>query len=118
MRDQFSRRSFIRQTVSVGAVGIGAAALLSACGKKEGGGGKKKAEAAAGCTDVSGLTAPEKAMRTTTSKYMDVGPDPAKVCDGCQLYIAAKAGAACGGCSVVKGPIAPKGTCNLWAKKA
>ena len=117
MRDQFSRRSFIRQTVSVGAVGIGAAALLSACGKKEGGGAKKK-EAAAGCMDVTGLTDAEKAMRTTTSKYVDVSTDATKTCDGCQLYIAAKAGAACGGCSVVKGPIAPKGTCNLWAKKA
>ena len=117
MADQFSRRSFIRKTVSVGAMGIGTAALLSACGKKEGGGGDHKAAAAAGCTDVSSLTDAEKGMRTS-NKYVDVATDAAKACANCQLYVAAKAGAACGSCSVIKGPINPKGTCNLFAKKA
>ena len=117
MRDQFSRRSFIRKTVSVGALGIGTATLLSACGKKEAAGGGDKKAAAAGCTDVSGLSDADKTMRTT-NKYVDKATDATKACDLCALYQAAKAGAACGGCTVIKGPIAPKGTCNLFAKKA
>ncbi len=113
MRDVLSRRNFIRKTATAGAVGLGAAALLSACGKKEGGDTK----AAAGCNDVSGLNAADKGMRTSNA-YVDKAADPKKACDLCQLYKAPAAGAACGGCTVIKGPIAPKGTCNLWAAKS
>ncbi|MCO4763051.1 MAG: hypothetical protein KC502_16155 [Myxococcales bacterium] len=114
MRDQLSRRGFIQKTVSVGALTIGTAALVSACGKKEGGG---EAKAAAGCNDLTGLSDADKGMRTS-NKYVDKAADAKKACDLCALYKAAAAGAACGGCSVIKGPIAPKGSCNLFAPKA
>lgn len=110
MSDQVSRRSFLRQSLSVSALGIGAGLVLTACGKSGGGGG-------GGCNDVSGLSEADKAMRTSNN-YVEAAADPAKACDLCQLYTVPAAGAACGGCQVVKGPINPKGSCNLFAKKA
>lgn len=111
MSEMVSRRGFMRKAVGVSALGIGAGLVLTACGKGEGGG------AAAGCNDVSGLAEADKAMRTSNN-YVEAAADPAKACDGCQLWVAAAAGAACGGCTVIKGPINPKGSCNLFSKKA
>lgn len=111
MSEQLSRRSFLRQSITVSALGIGAGLVLTACGKKSEGGG------ATGCNDTSGLAEADKAMRTTNA-YVEAAADPAKACDKCQLYVAAAAGAACGGCNVIKGPINPKGSCNLFAPKA
>ncbi|MEY3014315.1 MAG: hypothetical protein RIT45_3050 [Pseudomonadota bacterium] len=111
MSDQVSRRSFLRQSLSVSALGIGAGLVLTACGKSGGG------AAAAGCNDTSGLAEADKAMRTTNN-YVEAAADASKACEKCQLYVAAAAGAACGGCSVIKGPINPKGSCNLFAPKA
>ena len=76
-----------------------------------GGGGAK------GCDDVSGLKPADVGMRKSNA-YVDKSPHADKLCSGCQLYKPAAAGAACGGCTVLKGPIAPGGYCNLWAKKA
>ena len=109
MSEMVSRRGFMRKAVGVSALGIGAGLVLTACGKGEGG--------ATGYTDVSGLGEADKAMRTSNN-YVEAAADPAKACEGCQLWVAAAAGAACGGCSVIKGPINPKGSCNLFAKKA
>ena len=106
-----SRRDFLKSALSIGALSIGAGAALTACGKE------KKAEAAAsGCNDVTGLSEADKTMRTTNA-YADVSTKADQDCVGCQLYKPAAAGAACGGCQVLKGPIAPKGWCKLWAKK-
>ena len=68
------------------------------------------------CTDTSGLTAEEAAVRTTLA-YVDKSPDPSKPCSGCALYKPAGEGQ-CGGCQVMKGPIHPEGTCKSWVKKA
>lgn len=106
-----SRRDFLKSALSIGALSIGAGAVLSACGKE-----KKAAESAGGCNDVSGLADGDKALRTANN-YADTSAKPDQTCEGCQLYKVAAAGAACGGCQVLKGPIAPKGWCKLWAKK-
>lgn len=108
-----TRREFLKHVVSVGALSIGASAVLTACGKKEGGG----AEKASGCMDTTGLAEGDIKMRESNA-YVDVSPNKDKNCENCALYKPAAAGAACGGCNVLKGPIAPKGYCNLWAKKA
>ena len=113
MSDSMTRRDFIGKTISLSALTIGGAALLTACGKKDGGGGG----GAKGCYDVSGLKPADVGMRKSNA-YVDKSPHADKLCSGCQLYKPAAAGAACGGCTVLKGPIAPGGYCNLWAKKA
>ena len=61
-------------------------------------------------------TATDVQMRETL-QYVEATADPAKTCDNCQLYVAAEAGAACGGCQIIKGPINPKGYCASWAAK-
>lgn len=98
---QIDRREAL---VGIAAVLIAPASLL-ACGKKQ-----------LACTDTSGLSADETAMRTTLS-YVDQTPDPSKACSGCQLYKPAGEGQ-CGGCGVIKGPVNPDGTCKSWVKKA
>jgi hypothetical protein len=112
MTEQPSRRSFLRHAVQLSALGIGAGIILTACGKS----GDKPAAAGGGCDDVSGLAEADKAMRTTQN-YVEAAADSAKTCTLCTLYTPAEAGAPCGGCKVVKGPINPKGSCNLFAAK-
>jgi hypothetical protein len=125
--NDLSRRDFLLRFTAVGAVGVGSAAVLSACGG--GGEGQAQAPAAApsapettapasagACGDLSGLTEQEVAMRPQL-QYVAETPDASKPCDTCALYITPAAGAACGGCNLIKGPIAPKGYCVSWAPK-
>lgn len=67
------------------------------------------------CTDTAGL-APEDVATRTTLEYADKTPVASKTCDGCQLY-KPTAPDACGACTVVKGPINPKGYCKSWVQK-
>ena len=134
--DNASRRDFIKKITLLSASGAAAPVLLSACG-----GGGSEADSAApmdapdapdesmamqeapmeeapmeegfSCMDTSGLTDADIAMRGQVN-YVDMTPDPEKTCANCQLYTAPEAGMQCGGCTVVKGPIHPKGYCDLW----
>lgn len=116
-----SRRQFLQRFAAVGALGIGTGSLLSACGGGEtapqGAAPGTPAATAGACADLTGLTEQEVAMRTQL-QYVEVGTDPAKHCVGCALWVAPAAGAACGGCTLIKGPIAPEGHCISWAAKA
>ena len=100
------RRTFLTRAALLGGVAAGAS-LLAACGK---GGGSLV------CTDTASLKPEDLATRTSLN-YVDASTDPTKLCSGCTLYLPAAEGA-CGGCSVVKGPINPNGGCISWAKKA
>ncbi len=118
---ELNRRDFLMRVTALGALTTGSGVLLSACGGGESETAAPAAEPQAaapqqaeGCMDTTGLSDPEIAMRTN-SAYVDVSPDPEKLCSNCALYTAAEAGANCGGCQVIKGPIAPDGYCNLWA---
>lgn len=110
-----NRREFLKRFSAASAVGIGASTVLAACG-----GGESASEApaaapaASGCMDTTGLTEQEIAMRNSLA-YVDDTPDPTKNCLNCSLYLAAAEGAACGGCNLLKGPIAPNGYCISWA---
>lgn len=110
--DQISRKDFLVKGLVTGVAIAGAGAILSACKKEE-----KKAETAVSCNDTTGLT-PEDIQQRTNLQYVDQTPDPTKRCDGCALYVAPAAGAACGGCNLVKGPIAPAGYCTSWVAKS
>ncbi len=68
------------------------------------------------CMDTSALSPEDAAMRTTL-EYVDHTPAPPKECDGCQLFKPA-APDSCGACTVLKGPIHPKGYCKSWVQKA
>ncbi len=116
-----NRRQFLKRFSAAVAVGAGTSTLLSACG------GGESAETAApppppepaavaeaGCNDTSGLTEQEVAMRNQL-QYVDVTPIAEETCDNCSLWLAAEAGSSCGGCNLLKGPIAPAGYCISWA---
>jgi hypothetical protein len=68
------------------------------------------------CTDVTSLT-PAEASAREAANYLNRAPDPAKQCAKCTFFEAPPQEDACGACKVVKGPIAAKGTCNLFAAK-
>jgi hypothetical protein len=124
MKSEITRRNFLEKTAYTAAATLTLGYLLAGC-KSEGdagaakGAGDTKKQAASGdfsCTDVSGLSDADKATRESL-KYVDKTPDPAKPCDACALYTQPTGGAQCGGCTVVKGPIHPKGYCTAWAPK-
>ncbi|MEM9070933.1 MAG: high-potential iron-sulfur protein [Myxococcota bacterium] len=103
---KITRRVFLARGASLGAA-VGVTVVgLSACGGDEG----------LTCTDTSGLTPPEQATRSNLG-YVDHSPHgTAKQCVNCNFYQPAAANA-CGGCTLVKGPIHPEGYCNSWAAK-
>ncbi len=103
-----SRRDFLHQSLLLGGLAAGSAAVLgSACGS---GGGTLA------CMDTTGLTDAEKAMRNQL-QYADRSPDPTKVCSGCRFFVANASANACGTCTLVKGPISPAGHCTSWVVK-
>lgn len=122
----FSRRDFLLKASALGAVAIGGSSVLAACGGKEGGSETPAAApaapqaapktAAAGCNDLTGLTDQEKQMRTAL-QYVDATPIAEKRCDNCQLYVVPEGDSPCGGCKILKGPVAPAGYCTSWAAK-
>ena len=109
MKDEHavSRRGFL---AVVGAGAAGLAVLASGC-RKGGSSGSNLV-----CTDVSKLSAAEKAARTSL-KYVDKSTDAGKNCSNCQLYKPAASAGVCAACTVLKGPINPQGHCASWAKK-
>lgn len=69
------------------------------------------------CDDVSALTEAEVQARTNLN-YVDVSPKPGEYCNNCSFWVEGESATSCGGCTVIKGPIAPKGYCITWAAKA
>ncbi len=69
------------------------------------------------CDNVSGLTKEEIEQRKAL-KYVDNSPEKGKLCSNCALYVPAKAGSQCGGCTLIKGPISPNGWCTSWVPKS
>jgi len=132
--EKFSRRDFLWRAGLIGAAAAGGSQFLAACekgggseksggaGSEKSGGSKEAAKADKGgeefsCTDTSGLSESAKKMREQ-QKYVDKSPKPDKNCENCQLYQPAEKEGECGGCASLKGPIHPKGYCNLWVEKA
>ena len=118
---KLTRRGFLNVAAgSVTTLTVGY--LLAGCQPKEGAGGGEAPAAPADakvtdCTDVSALSDADKATRSGL-QYVDKSTDPAKPCNACALYTEPVGGSACGGCTVVKGPIAPLGSCTAFAPKA
>ena len=122
-----TRRDFIQRLTLFGAAGLGAGSLLAACG-----GGEQpaatpsetpaetpaEAPMAEGftCTDTTGLTEQEIAARTNLN-YVDESPMEGKDCENCALYVVAAEGAQCGTCQTIKGPIHPRGYCDIWTAR-
>src|SRR5690349_5966510 len=87
-----SRRDLLRKTAVVGAsIAAGAAGVTLWGCKKE-----------LHCTDTSGLTPDEIAMRNTLA-YADASPEAGKTCSNCTFFNAAASPDVCGGCKVLKG---------------
>lgn len=101
-----SRRRFL--ATSAGALGLGS--VFAACG---GGGGVAAAE----CEGYDQLTAAQLQQRAALA-YVDNTPIAAQRCDNCSFYTVPEGGAACGGCQLFPGPVAPAGYCTGWAAAA
>jgi hypothetical protein len=130
MSDKMTRKEFFQKLVLLGITAAGGGALLSSCGKKEepktttqrstpppARESQTAQKAQDPCSDVSGLTQAELTMRKDTLKYVTHSPDPNKVCDNCKFWQPGEVGAPCGACTLIKGPIAPKGYCTSWFAK-
>jgi hypothetical protein len=87
-----------------GALGLVVLATGAACGKMR-----------FTCIDTSGLSDADKQLRTTVA-YTDQAGDPKKKCLDCVQWQPPQ-GSSCGSCKVMKGPVHPEGTCNLFARK-
>ncbi len=116
-QNNVSRRAFLQRISAMSALGVGAGTLLSACGGEKTSGEAAETQSAqtgGQCTDLTGLTEAEIQARQTLG-YVDESPYPEKLCNNCQFWIVPEGGAYCGGCQILKGPVAPEGYCNSWA---
>jgi hypothetical protein len=103
-KSTLSRREILGRTVHLAVIGS-MPILLNACTKPE-----------FRCDDVSGLSKDALGLRSAL-EYRDVSPHgEQKSCSACEFYRAGKKNA-CGGCTLVRGPIHPLGYCNSWAAK-
>lgn len=73
-------------------------------------------EAADPCNDLSQLSPGERNTRTTF-KYEQRAKDPTKLCITCNFWIPDPRESLCGTCTLVKGPVHPKGSCMSWVEK-
>lgn len=110
----FSRRLFLKQAAALGAAGLVGPGLLTACSS---GNAPERVESemvvSGKCEGSVDLSAADIAARQTI-KYVDESPYAEKDCANCRFFKQPEAGAACGGCEIVKGPIASEGYCNTW----
>jgi len=124
LRSSYSRRLFLKQAVAIGAAGLTVPGLLIACSNENaaerieteiGSTDKTLPEAAAPgeCEGGTDLPAGDMTARQAVN-YVDESPHVDKECANCRFFKQSSAGATCGGCEVVKGPIAPGGFCNAW----
>ena len=103
-KNTLSRRRLLGGTVQLAVVGS-VPTLLHGC---------KKAELS--CEDASGLNEEDAALRASL-EYRDGSPHgETKKCGNCAFFIAGEKDE-CGRCTLVKGPIHPRGYCNSWAAK-
>lgn len=68
------------------------------------------------CGDYSKLTANDLNARKQLG-YEEKSPVAEQECRNCNLWLPPKEGQTCGGCTLFKGPIEPKGTCTYWAPR-
>lgn len=101
-KETMVRRDALRKLAVLSAAALPAAWLV-ACSKKP------------NCDDTAGLTAEDLTMRKN-AEYVPQALQVAKKCDGCVQWVP-PAPDQCGGCKVIKGPIAAEGTCKLFVAK-
>ena len=103
-KSTLSRREMLRSTVRLAVIGS-VPVLLNACTAPQ-----------FRCDDVSGLSEDDLALRSAL-EYQDGSPHgEEKNCSNCAFY---RTGAKnqCGQCTLLRGPIHPRGYCNSWAAK-
>lgn len=120
-KSDLTRRKFLFKLTAASGATLGMAGILTGCGGEAEAPAEEAAApppppavAAEGCMDVSGLSDSESGMRNTLG-YVDVSVKDGETCANCALYTVADSGASCGGCTLLKGPIAPGGYCMSWA---
>lgn len=116
IQQQYSRRNLLKRAALAGAVGVGLL-NLAACGGES----AKPAEPAKPAAATGGQTAcatsgdpAADAGARKALKYVDQSADPTRICSGCRFYKQPDGGAACGGCQIITGPVAPTGYCSTW----
>ncbi len=106
MARNLTRREVLARAIQL-PVGAGVVLGLAACGES--------GESALVCADPGKLTSAEQSVRKTLN-YVEVSPDPAKVCAGCEFFKAPASGLACGSCEMYGGgPVNPGGHCDSWS---
>lgn len=124
--DTLNRKDFFKK---MGVLGLGAfsvSSIVTACA-----GGEQKAPETAEaapepmapkmadadpCSDISGLTEAEKNGRSALG-YIAKTETEGQNCTNCNFWVAQEGDSPCGGCQLMKGPIAPEGWCKSWFEK-
>ena len=127
LKQDYSRRLFIRRLFSAGLITVSGSILLACSGdsdKKSSKAPDTAAKSSAGaaedskelkCGDYSNVSADEMAKRKKLG-YEEITSDPERPCKTCNLFIP-KEGKECGGCILFKGPVNNEGSCTYWVEQ-
>jgi len=108
MTDKWTRRAVLARALQL-PLGAGALVALTACTEKN-------SSETLVCATPEDMTSAEASVRRTLA-YVEVSPDPAAVCAGCEFF-SAGAGA-CGTCTMFNGAaVNPAGRCDSWSSDA
>jgi uncharacterized paraquat-inducible protein A len=70
-----------------------------------------RAKAADTCTDAA-----SEGLRSSLH-YTTAASDPAQMCSGCAFFSQEAASQPCGKCTIMSGPVNPKGHCDSWSPR-
>ncbi|MCA9507854.1 MAG: high-potential iron-sulfur protein [Myxococcales bacterium] len=121
MKDQkFPRRKFLNLLKGATVFSAGLALVptfLSACKRNQSKATDKNEQINAKNDTITCQTinmSDEQKARRKNLRYTDNTPIKTRTCDNCKLYTLPTSASECGGCTVVPGPIHPKGWCSSW----
>jgi len=117
VRVSCSRRSFLKNSCL--SLSLFSTTVLMACTKKkeaslfeeEAYAHAKQSE----CGLLTGLSEADLNVRINL-KYQEPTPLAGLDCRSCRLYKNSQSDTACGGCTLIKGPISPKAYCIAWIR--
>ena len=116
-----NRRQFLERAAMLGALSLGAGALLTTgCDSPAPAGdgpAPEPADEGFSCNDeaaLEGLSETDLGRRES-HQYTDQSTTEGQYCDNCIHWQEPAAGENCGGCNVLPGPYHPQGWCNIWA---
>lgn len=111
--NDFSRRLFLQQALTLGAAGLLVACSGGSNNRTQAGDASTGATTSSRCEGQAELSSQAQAAREAVT-YVDQSPEAGKTCANCRFFKQPQAVPDCGGCEIIQGAVTPEGYCTAW----